>query len=122
MLRDNLQRRYLLILQEDAQLQSIICKLISANSPIKLDPLITYKLQSMDLIKLDGDYASITCDLYCLYFQRQLCISNDFVSLKLEELQKNVEILHSNSNITLNCSFLGRRICRTCIGELDHSI
>lgn len=92
-------RTYLSILQEDVQLKSIFCKLVAANSPMKIDPLITYKLQSLGLIYLDGDNASIACELYRLYFQRQLCSSNDFPTQKLNELQNDPKKLRSDSNL-----------------------
>lgn len=78
------------ILQKDVELKSIFCELIAANSSIKLDPLVTYKLQSTGFIQLDGDNAFITCELYRLYFQRQLCSSHNFQMQKLHELQKDV--------------------------------
>ncbi len=76
-------RRYVSILQDDLQIKSVFCELIGADSPMKLEPLVTYKLQSMGLIKLDGDYASVACELYRLYFQRQLCSSNDSFQEKI---------------------------------------
>ena len=65
-------RRYVLILLDDLQLKSVFCELIEANSPQKLEPIVAYKLQSMGLIELDGDNASVACELYRLYFREQL--------------------------------------------------
>lgn len=75
-------RRYVLILEEDSQVKSAFCELIGADSPQKLEPLITYKLQSMGLIKLDGDYASVACELYRLYFRQQLSDANNSLEQK----------------------------------------
>ncbi len=65
-------RRYVSILLDDLQLKSVFCELIAANSPQKLEVIVAYKLQSMGLIKLDGDNASVACELYRLYFREQL--------------------------------------------------
>ncbi|MGB3655617.1 MAG: AAA-like domain-containing protein, partial [Rivularia sp. (in: cyanobacteria)] len=65
-------RRYVLMLLDDLQLKSVFCELIAANSPRKLEAIVAYRLQSMGLIKLDGDNASVACELYRLYFREQL--------------------------------------------------
>lgn len=100
-------RQYVSILQEDLQLKSVFCELIGAESPMKFDPLVTYKLQSMGLIKLDGDYASVACELYRLYFRRQLCDSND-----------SVEELGLNANLDFLTQLITRHAFETCLQEL----
>lgn len=100
-------RQYVSILQEVSQLKSVFCELIEADSPMKFDPLVTYKLQSMGLIKLDGDYASVACELYRLYFRRQLCDSND-----------SVEELGLNANLDFLTQLINRNAFETCLQEL----
>jgi diguanylate cyclase (GGDEF)-like protein len=100
-------RRYIPILQADSQVKSVFCELIEADSPIKLEALVTYKLQSMGLIKLDGDYAYVDCELYRLYFREQLCNAND----SLEELS-------SNSNLDPLTQLINRHSFEICLQEL----
>lgn len=101
-------RKYVSILQEDSQVKSVFCQLIEADSPIKLEPLITYKLQSMGLIKLDGDYACVACELYRLYFRRQLCDVNDSFEQKLS----------LNSNLDKLTQLITRRHFETSLQQL----
>ncbi|MGB6296033.1 MAG: AAA-like domain-containing protein [Rivularia sp. (in: cyanobacteria)] len=100
-------RRYVSILQENLQLKSVFCELIEADCAMKFDPLVTYKLQSMGLIKLEGDYASVACELYRLYFRRQLCDSNN-----------SIEELPLNADLDLLTQLITRHAFETCLQEL----
>ena len=42
-----------------------------ANESVNLEPIISHQLESMGLIKLDGDRACISCKMYLLYFKNQ---------------------------------------------------
>jgi hypothetical protein len=60
-------QRHLATLQEQPELASILEKLMAA-APIPLEPIPSYKLSSMGLIKLAGNQASPSCELYRQYF------------------------------------------------------
>ncbi|NES67213.1 MAG: hypothetical protein F6K24_19180 [Okeania sp. SIO2D1] len=45
---------------------------ISASEPVLLEPILAYKLNSMGLVKLDGNKAVLSHQLYRDYFQQTL--------------------------------------------------
>ncbi len=98
-------RIYVSILQKDSQVKSVFCELIGSDSPMKLEPMVTYKLQSMGLIKLDGDYASVACELYRLYFQRQLYDSNYYFQEKFRSNSKLDELTQLINRRSFDISF-----------------
>lgn len=64
-------RQYVLALREDPELESAFSVVIAATDPVKLEPVVAYKLESMGLVNLDGDRAYPACELYRLYFREQ---------------------------------------------------
>lgn len=48
-------------------------KVVVAQS-ISLDPIEAYKLDSLGLIRYEGDRIKPRCELYCAYFEKQLFI------------------------------------------------
>lgn len=65
-------RRHLVILQQDPKLVSALKTVMSGQPDVKLDAISAYKLESMGLIKLEGNQAKPGCELYHLYFQTHL--------------------------------------------------
>ncbi|WRH66082.1 MAG: AAA-like domain-containing protein [Planktothrix sp. GU0601_MAG3] len=65
-------RRILAVLQADPQLEKAFKQVIYADQPIKLASVVTYKLDSMGIVTLKGDYVVYSCELYRLYFKNQL--------------------------------------------------
>ncbi len=47
-------------------------QVIAADERIELDAIAAYKLESMGLVKLNGNQAYASCDLYRLYFSQQM--------------------------------------------------
>lgn len=64
-------QRHWVILQEQPELASALNNSISAADPVYLALIPAYKLNSMGLIKLDGNKATPSCQLYRRYFQSQ---------------------------------------------------
>ncbi len=62
---------------QDPELIDALKKLIAAKQSIQLQPILAYKLESMGLVKLNGDQCTLSCQLYRLYFEAQ--------NLKLED-------------------------------------
>ena len=56
---------------------------------MQVDAIAAYKLESMGLVKLDGNRIELTCELYRLYFRSQLIQSNEMSErLQLPEPEK----------------------------------
>ncbi|MGF1459586.1 MAG: AAA-like domain-containing protein [Leptolyngbyaceae cyanobacterium] len=54
------------------ELQSALLKVIGAQEPIELQPIIAYRLESIGLIKLEGNRATVSCGLYGQFFSQYL--------------------------------------------------
>ena len=65
-------RRHLATLQQQPKLAAALQKVVSASEPVKIDTMQGYKLDSMGLIKRNGDNSSPRCNLYRLYFTNHL--------------------------------------------------
>jgi hypothetical protein len=65
-------RHYWNNLQSSLGLIEAMKLVVKTTSPVKLEPAIAYRLESMGLITLIGDEAKASCPLYQLYFQDNL--------------------------------------------------
>ncbi|WP_460200820.1 AAA-like domain-containing protein [Scytonema sp. NUACC21] len=63
--------RHWMSIQEQPSLVEAYTKVIMAQS-ISLDPVETYKLESLGLIRYEGDRIVPRCELYRAYFQKQI--------------------------------------------------
>lgn len=61
-----------MILQDNPQLAEACLELVQIDSPSQLDPMVTYQLQSMGLVKPEGNKVVIRCQLYSTYFEKNL--------------------------------------------------
>ena len=59
-------------LQKNAPLTAAFAKVVQASSPVQLDPMLTYQLQSMGLVKSFGNKVASRCKLYSEYFKKHL--------------------------------------------------
>ncbi|MEB3282784.1 MAG: AAA-like domain-containing protein [Lyngbya sp.] len=75
--RNHLQRHWA-ILEEQPELAQALDTLLKATEPVALDPILTYKLSSMGLIKLSGERAIAGCELYRRFFTQKR--EQDFIS------------------------------------------
>jgi len=69
--RNHLRQQWL-ILQQESKLTKYLSILLRSKKPIQLEPTIAYKLSGMGLIKLIGNEAEISCELYRHYFYKNL--------------------------------------------------
>jgi hypothetical protein len=60
------------MLQDQPQLASALQQVVTADESVQLEAIAAYKLESMGLIQMDGNWASPSCELYRLYFCSQL--------------------------------------------------
>lgn len=85
-------RAYLAILQSEPLLSSALHQVVATEDGVQLDAITAYKLESLGLVKLEGNWAKPSCKLYSLYFQKQL--KEDFIEARLEQLeQEKQEVL-----------------------------
>jgi AAA-like domain len=64
---NHLQRHWI-ILQQHPELLSAINTIMRGDQPVKLEPIVAYKLCSLGLIEFSGNEAIPSCDLYRQYF------------------------------------------------------
>ena len=65
-------RRHLWNLQQYPDLANALAEVINSSEPVQLKSNFGFKLQSMGLVKLEGDLYSPRCDLYRQYFSVHL--------------------------------------------------
>ena len=63
---------YLLVLENNPSLRQAMRKVITSDSPVKVESQIAFKLRSLGLVKSIGNKVSILCDVYRLYFLDRL--------------------------------------------------
>ncbi|NMF61478.1 AAA-like domain-containing protein [Brasilonema octagenarum] len=64
--------RHWIKLQENPELAKTYAELVTAKQAIYVNPIETYKLESLGLIRLEGDHILPRCELYRAYFEKQL--------------------------------------------------
>ncbi len=106
-------RQYVLLLREEPELGNAFSEVIAAREPVKLEPLLAYKLQNLGLVKRLGDRASPWCELYRLYFQEYLHTNDQGNSLRVEELEKENQQLRLLSSLDELTQLANRRYFNT---------
>ena len=64
-------QRQMITLDEQPELASVLDAVMSATEPVRLAPILAYKLSCMGLIKQSGDKTIPGCELYRQYFEHQ---------------------------------------------------
>ena len=67
---NHLQRHWA-TLETQLELAQAFDTVLNAAEPVALDPILTHKLSSMGLIKVSGDRAIVSCDLYRRFFSKK---------------------------------------------------
>lgn len=99
-------------LEEHPNLKPALKQVIDADRPVKIDPIVAKKLDSMGLVHLDGAHVSPSCELYRLYFKEKLFPVEEFdrepspvlkmaFRHQLETDTKNLQYLANLDEITL---------------------
>lgn len=65
-------RGHLCNLQQHSELATAMKKVVDATTSVQLEPMLAFKLQSLGLIKLDGNSVNTRCQLYSQYFGANL--------------------------------------------------
>ncbi|MBH8575996.1 AAA-like domain-containing protein [Nostocaceae cyanobacterium CENA369] len=68
----NYLRHHLANLQTHPELKAALKKVVTSPTSVPLEAIAAYKLESMGLVKLEGNQAVPSCELYRLYFREQL--------------------------------------------------
>lgn len=68
----NYLRHHLANLQTHPELKTALKKVVTSKESVQLEAIAAYKLESMGLVKLEGNQAIPSCELYRLYFREQL--------------------------------------------------
>lgn len=100
-------REYLAILQKHTELGTAVKLLIADEAGAKLDSIPAYKLESMGIVKLDGDRATFSCNLYRQFFASQNFESQD-LRKQIESLQQQIKNLQQASH-TDRCTQVANR-------------
>jgi diguanylate cyclase (GGDEF)-like protein len=81
-------REHLETLQSTPELGQALENVINSPVSVKIDHLQAYKLESMGLVKLEGNNCTIACELYRVYFGLQKLEKSHFFNL-VAQLQKS---------------------------------
>ncbi|ARV57826.1 hypothetical protein BZZ01_03520 [Nostocales cyanobacterium HT-58-2] len=68
----NYLRHHLANLQKHFELAEALKRVVTNQISVQLEAITAYKLESMGLVKLEGNQAIPSCELYRLYFREQL--------------------------------------------------
>jgi diguanylate cyclase (GGDEF)-like protein len=95
-------RNLLVTIQENIELKTALQELINAGGNLRLDHITAYKLESLGLIKLDGDICTFSCELYRHYFSNQPWGKlNQWQYLKqLQQENQTLQALSNTDNLT----------------------
>lgn len=66
-------RRHLWNLQQHPKLASAFTQVVTTNAPVELESMLAFKLHSLGLVQLQGNFVTPRFDLYRQYFRDKLC-------------------------------------------------
>lgn len=108
-------RNQSIAIQQQPELAAAFQQVLDAKNSIHLEPLMAYQLDSMGLVKLDGNNCRLSCELYRLYFQEQNLCEDNFSAVVFEELQQENERLQGLVNVDELTQIGNRRHFDSCL-------
>ncbi len=108
-------RNQSIAIQQNPELAAAFQQVLDAKNSIHLEPLMAYQLDSMGLVKLDGNNCTLSCELYRLYFQEQNLCEDNFSAVVFEELQQENERLQGLVNVDELTQIGNRRHFDSCL-------
>ena len=66
-------RRHLWNLQQHPKLATAFTQVVTTNAPVELESMLAFKLHSLGLVQLQGNFVIPRFDLYRQYFREKLC-------------------------------------------------
>ena len=89
----NYLQSHLATLQKNPELATALKKVITAQDGVQLDHILAYKLESMGLVKLDGNQCTLSCELYRKYFACQNLEERNLWEQLVQSQEQNQELL-----------------------------
>lgn len=114
--RNHLQE-LLATLREDPELDAALQQAIATEGSVKLEAIAAYKLESMGLVKLEGDRCQVSCQLYRRYFSQPNRSLSNYYSERLQELEQVNQQLTQLVNIDGVTQLPNRRFFDTKLQE-----
>ncbi|WP_445175335.1 AAA-like domain-containing protein [Microcoleus sp.] len=108
-------RNQSIAIQQQPELASAFQQVVDAKNSVHLEPLMAYQLDSLGLVKLEGNNCSLSCELYRLYFQEQNLCEDSFSVGGWEELQQENERLLALVNVDELTQIGNRRHFDSCL-------
>ena len=84
-------RSLLAMLLWEKELAASLRRAIASGGSVQLEAMVAYKLESLGLIKLEGNQAMLSCQLYRLYFLKELKAENSLLSTLRQVEQAKLE-------------------------------
>jgi GGDEF domain-containing protein len=106
-------RQYLFLLHTEPELGAAYCEVIAASTPVKLEPALAHRLQSLGLVNLEGDRVYPACELFRLYFREQLHFHYETNHNRVEELERENQQLRVRSSLDELTQLANRRYFNT---------
>jgi diguanylate cyclase (GGDEF)-like protein len=115
-------RNQSIAIQQQPELAWAFQQVLHVKNSIHLEPLMAYQLDSMGLVKLEGNNCSLSCELYRLYFKEQNLCEDGFSAVGFEELQQENERLLALVNVDELTQIGNRRHFDSCLrAEWKHN-
>ena len=108
-------RNQSIAIQQQPELASAFQQVVGAKNSVHLEPFMAYQLDSLGLVKLEGNNCRLSCELYRLYFQEQNLCSDSSSAGGWEELQQENERLLALVNVDELTQIGNRRYFDSCL-------
>ena len=108
-------RNQSIAIQQQPELASAFQQVVDAKNSVHLEPFMAYQLDSLGLVKLEGNNCSLSCELYRLYFQEQNLCEDSFSAGGWEDLQQENERLLALVNVDELTQIGNRRHFDSCL-------
>lgn len=102
-------------LEKEPELFRVFQEIINAKDSVTLEVLFSYKLDSLGLIKLNGNKCRPSCELYRIYFGKQIFTTKLGNQNRLEQLEKENQELKNLVNIDSLTQIYNRRYFDRCL-------
>lgn len=102
-------------LQDDPLLQAAFMQVLESSESVLLSPLVAYKLYSLGLINLEGNEATISCELYRVYFSKTLSRQTLTLKSSIQQLEEQNLALQKLVNLDSLTGLANRRYFETCL-------
>jgi GGDEF domain-containing protein len=110
---DEYLRQYVLLLRGEPELAAAFHEVIVTKNPVKLEPVLAQRLQSLGLVNLERDRVYPGCELFRLYFRQQLNYGESTNRDRMEQLERENQSLRVRSTLDELTQLANRRYFNT---------